>query len=122
MAVGMGGLAHPWILKIIAKNVVFLVSSGKSQISPFLAPPRKTLDKFPSAPLGKNACSLTSFTAQIVGCETCWRIVLLSVLLRNNSTAINLQTFPSNYGSRRFPACDHGFQTSAGFLHPVLLF
>jgi len=27
-------------------------------------------------------------------------------LLRNNNTAVNLQTFTSNYGSRRFSACD----------------
>jgi len=34
-----GGLA-PWILKISAKNVNFLISSGKN-ISPLLAPPWK---------------------------------------------------------------------------------
>jgi len=36
------------------KNVVFLVSSRKKQISPLLAPPRKFLEKPPSAPLEKN--------------------------------------------------------------------
>jgi len=35
-----GGLwLSPWILKFSAKKVVFLVSSGKNQISPLLDPP-----------------------------------------------------------------------------------
>jgi len=45
-----GAAWPPWILKISAKKVVFLVSRGKNQISPLLAPPRKTLEKSPSAP------------------------------------------------------------------------
>jgi len=36
---GSGGQGHPWILKISAKKVVFLISSGKKQISPLLAHP-----------------------------------------------------------------------------------
>jgi len=40
MGVGRGGqrALSPWILKISAKKVVFLVSSGKKQISLLLAP------------------------------------------------------------------------------------
>jgi len=34
---GQGRPWTPWILKISAKKVVFLVSSGKNQISPLLA-------------------------------------------------------------------------------------
>jgi len=49
-------------------------------------------------------------------------VVLLLVLLRNNSTAINLQTFTSNCGTRRFYACDQGFQTSAVFFHQFCFF
>jgi len=33
---GRGALTH-WILKVSEKNVVFLVSSGKNEISPLLA-------------------------------------------------------------------------------------
>jgi len=33
-----GGAWPPWILKISAKKVVFLVSSGRKQTSPLLAP------------------------------------------------------------------------------------
>jgi len=40
---GEGGPSAPWILKISAKNVVFLVSSGKKQISPLLKPLQKFL-------------------------------------------------------------------------------
>jgi len=42
MGVGRGareGLDPLWILKILAKRVVFLVSSGKKQVSPLLVPP-----------------------------------------------------------------------------------
>jgi len=42
-----GGPCLPWILKFSAKKVVFLVSSGKNQISPLLAP----LEKFRKNPL-----------------------------------------------------------------------
>ena len=48
---GQGGQGPPWILKFSAKKVVFLVSSGKNQISPLLTP----LEKSPSAlPPEKN--------------------------------------------------------------------
>ena len=47
-----GGLAPPGFWKF-RKRVVFLVSSGKNQISPFWPPPRKILEKSPSGPLGK---------------------------------------------------------------------
>jgi len=43
---GGGGFPSPWILKISAKKVVFLVSSGK-KISPLLASPWKNFGKFP---------------------------------------------------------------------------
>jgi len=54
MGVGREGqgvaLVLPWILKISAKNVVFLISSGKKkQISPLLLPLEKFLEKSPSA-------------------------------------------------------------------------
>jgi len=52
MGVGRGALAPSWILKFLAKKVVFLVSSGKNQISPLLAPPGKIEEKNPSP--GKN--------------------------------------------------------------------
>jgi len=32
------------------------------------------------------------------GCETCYQIFVLLVLLRNNNTAINLQMLTSSYG------------------------
>jgi len=35
---GAGGVAFPWILKILAKKVVFLVFSGKKQILLLLTP------------------------------------------------------------------------------------
>jgi len=35
---GQGALLSPWILKILAKKVVFLVFSGKKQILLLLAP------------------------------------------------------------------------------------
>jgi len=43
------------------------------------------------------------------GCEACDRIVPPWSLLRKNITAINLQTFTSRYGSRRFSTCDQGY-------------
>ena len=57
MGVGRGGAERslpPWILKILAKKVVFLVSSGKKQMLPLLAPPRKILEKNPSGSPWKN--------------------------------------------------------------------
>jgi len=39
-----------WILKFSAKKVVFLVSRGKKQISPLLAPPRKIFVNIPLVP------------------------------------------------------------------------
>jgi len=51
MDVGREGLWSPWILKISAEKVVFLVSSEKNQISPFLLPPlEKRLEKSTNAP------------------------------------------------------------------------
>jgi len=41
-------------LKIEAKKVVFVVSSGKKQISPLLAPPRKIWKNPLVPPPGKN--------------------------------------------------------------------
>jgi len=56
MGVGKGGLggAVPRLdFECLAKKVVFLVSSGKNQISPFLATPGKIWEKSPSGPPGK---------------------------------------------------------------------
>jgi len=39
----VGGIAPLWILKISAKTVVFLISTGKKKISPLLAAPEKIL-------------------------------------------------------------------------------
>jgi len=41
-------------LKILAKMVVFFNFEWEKQISPFLLPPRKFLEKSPSATPGKN--------------------------------------------------------------------
>jgi len=38
---GQGRPRLPWILKMSAKSVVFLVSSGKKQMPPLLAPLKK---------------------------------------------------------------------------------
>jgi len=51
---GKGGKDPPWILKILAKSVIFLVLSGKSQISPLLAPRGKILEKSPCDSAGKT--------------------------------------------------------------------
>ena len=57
MGVGWGGQGvpfPPWILKLIAKNIIFSISRGKKQISPLLAPPWKNLWENPLlAPLEK---------------------------------------------------------------------
>ena len=42
-----GGLAPPWILKFSVKKVVFLISSGKKQITSLLPRPWKNFGKFP---------------------------------------------------------------------------
>jgi len=57
----------------------------------------------------------------MAGCEIYTRIVLLLVLLGNNTTATNLQRFTSSYGSKRFSACDLGVPIE-GFFHPGLPF
>jgi len=56
MGVGRGaeGPCLPRILKISAIKVVFLVSSGKKQISPLLVPSGKILGNSPGGPPGKN--------------------------------------------------------------------
>jgi len=38
---GAVGLDRPWILKLLAKKVVFSFSNGENQISPHLAPWKK---------------------------------------------------------------------------------
>jgi len=45
---GRKSFGPSWILKILAKKLVFLVLSGKEQISPLLDPVKKVLKKFPS--------------------------------------------------------------------------
>jgi len=70
MAVGTGGRNF----KISAKNAVLLISSGKKQISPFLALRRKTYWKNPLVAPWKNsfrrpsteACKMTPFLRKIV--------------------------------------------------------
>jgi len=56
MGVGSSGFARPWILKLLAKKVIFLISKGEKQISPLLAPLENFLGKSPIAPSppGKN--------------------------------------------------------------------
>jgi len=51
---GQGRGVAPWILKLLAKKIVFLVLNGKKQISPFLTLPGNIFEKSPSAPSGKN--------------------------------------------------------------------
>jgi len=69
-------------LKISAKNAVFIISSGKKQISPRLAHPRKTFGKkSTSGPPWKNslrrpctqACKMTPFLWKIVLYYTIWQ-------------------------------------------------
>jgi len=66
-----------------------------------------------------RSCPLLCLHKQVAklasGLIYCW------FSLRNNNTAVNLQTFTSSYCSRRFSACD---QQGAHyvFLHPDLLF
>jgi len=50
---GGQGFHSPWILKISAKKVLFLISSGKKQISPLLATPSQNFGK-KHVPPGKN--------------------------------------------------------------------
>ena len=53
MGVGRGGSRRglaPWILKLLAKKVVFSISRGKNQISPRLTPLEKILGKSPTGP------------------------------------------------------------------------
>jgi len=54
VAKGAGGTRHPWILKILAKKVVFLFSGEKKQIMPLLTPPKKLLENPLVVPPGKN--------------------------------------------------------------------
>jgi len=54
--------------------VVFLVSSGKNEISPFFAPPGKISEKSPSAPPEKNpsdahVCRFIQVTILLVGLQ-----------------------------------------------------
>jgi len=51
---GRGGKA-PWILEISAKKIVFLISSGKKQISPLLTSPWKNFGKIPWCPPRKKS-------------------------------------------------------------------
>ena len=53
-ASGGGGKA-PWFLKMLPKNAVLIVSSGKKYISSHLVPTWKFLEKSPSGLLCKNA-------------------------------------------------------------------
>jgi len=51
---GEGGAKTPWILKLLAKKVVFPISRGKNQISPLLVPRKKFWENPLLAPPGKN--------------------------------------------------------------------
>jgi len=53
MGVERGVKGSPWILKLLAKKVVFSISGGKKQILPLLAPPWKFLGKSPTGTHGK---------------------------------------------------------------------
>jgi len=71
--IGVGreaGSLSSWILKISAKKVVFLISSGKKQISPLLAPtPGKNLKKSPRAHHpGKNPYDAHGSRSFLQGC------------------------------------------------------
>jgi len=55
MGVGKGGLGPPWILKLLAKKVIFSISRGKKQMSPLLAPLEEILGKSPTAPPWKKS-------------------------------------------------------------------
>jgi len=48
---GLGGTKALWIFKITAKNVFFLVSREKKQISPLTAPPSVPLEKILPTPM-----------------------------------------------------------------------
>jgi len=56
MGVGRKGAKAPWILKYLAKKVVFWVLSGKNKSHHFWLPPGKILEKYPCGPSlnGKN--------------------------------------------------------------------
>ena len=53
---GRGGALPFWILKLLAKKVVFSISRGKNQISPCVPPPlEKILGKSPTGPPWKKS-------------------------------------------------------------------
>ena len=73
MGVGRGSreALTPWILKLLAKKVLFSISRGKNQISPFLALPWKKVWEYPLlAPPGKNPSDAHGF----LECCKCARI------------------------------------------------
>jgi len=57
---GREGLGPRWNLKILAKKVVFLVTSCKKQILPLMVIPRKILEKSPGSFLEKILPTLMS--------------------------------------------------------------
>ena len=61
-------MATPWILKISTKKVVFLVSSGKSQISPLFVP-RKNFGKIPWWPPPGNPSDPVITTIIIIAAQ-----------------------------------------------------
>jgi len=50
-----GGFGPRWILKLLAKKVVFSISRGKNQISPLLTPLEKILSNPPTCPPWKKS-------------------------------------------------------------------
>jgi len=77
-----GSLDAPLDFEIFSKKkVVFLVSSGKNQISPLLAPPGKIQEKFPSGhPLEKifpTPMNTARFAVALVESLQRGRVVLL---------------------------------------------
>jgi len=91
--------AEFWIFQ--QKKVVFLVSSGKKQISPLLFPSRKILEKSPSGhPLDKNSCDAyvpgwkegyKSCTCAVHNCKFWLTQVVFSARLSNDSIRRNKQ-------------------------------
>jgi len=53
MGVERGVKGSPWILKLLAKKVVFSISGGKKQILPLLAPPGNFWENPLLAPMEK---------------------------------------------------------------------
>jgi len=79
-------------LKFSAKKAVFLVVSGKKQISPLLAPLEKLLEKSTSAPLDKSFRSpCTPHMNYTIFCKNCAVLHHLATLLNNTNVVSTKQ-------------------------------